>query len=143
LIDVTRSIIKPQGWSRFQLSLTPFLLSSEFIEDHIVGPYRYWLIGVVAHHPVITLHVRKWQPYLQNEAIVTENIATLKLLDGSVDMATTMHTIEHFGLGRYGDKFDLHADTKAMEQIIRNIQPGGLFIFSVSVIKGKPCLAFN
>ncbi len=108
-----------------------------------IGSYRHWLIGIMAHYPVTTMDVRKRTSYLKNESIITEDITNLRLPNDSVEMVTTMHTIEHFGLGRYGDKFDLQADAKAVAQVIRTLKPGGLFMFSVPVTKGRPCLAFN
>ena len=52
-----------------------------------------------------------------------------------------MHTVEHVGLGRYGDKLDPHGDIDAAKELSRVVKKGGTFIFVVPV--GKPKIEFN
>lgn len=52
-----------------------------------------------------------------------------------------MHTVEHVGLGRYGDKIDPDGDVKAMKELQRVLSPGGNLLFVVPV--GKEKLQFN
>jgi hypothetical protein len=52
-----------------------------------------------------------------------------------------MHTIEHIGLGRYGEPLDPDGDLKAIAELKRVTAPGGSLIF-VSPI-GRPRLLFN
>ncbi len=40
-----------------------------------------------------------------------------------------MHTIEHVGLGRYGDPIDAQGDIKAVNELKRVVRPGGTLIF--------------
>ena len=108
-----------------------------------VGSYRLWLIGLMAHFRVITVDVRSRESHLSNETMVTADARHLDLPPESVDAVTTLCSIEHFGLGRYGDPFDLQADRKAVAALVRTIRPGGHFIFSVPVTAGAACLAFN
>jgi SAM-dependent methyltransferase len=108
-----------------------------------IGSYRHWLIGVMAHHKVITIDVRKRESYLRNEVCLNTDISNLSLEFGAIDMVVSLHSIEHIGLGRYGDRFDPEGDKRAIEKIIQALPPGGRFIFSVPVTLGKPCLAFN
>lgn len=108
-----------------------------------VGSYRAWLAGLMAHYRVTTVDVRERHSDLANETCVTQDVRYLTLESESVDMVTTLHTIEHFGLGRYGDEFDPDGDCKAVKSLLHMIRPGGRFLFSVPVTAGTPCLAFN
>lgn len=59
----------------------------------------------------------------------------------SVESLSCMHTIEHIGLGRYGDPIDPDGDIKAMKELIRVLAPKGNFLFVVPI--GKPMVQFN
>jgi len=52
-----------------------------------------------------------------------------------------MHTIEHVGLGRYGDKIDPDGDIKAINELKRVLAIDGNLLFVVPI--GKPKLVFN
>ena len=49
--------------------------------------------------------------------------------------------LEHFGLGRYGDKIDPHGHIVAFNNITKILKAGGLFYFSVPM--GYQYIAFN
>ncbi len=59
----------------------------------------------------------------------------------SIPSLSCMHTIEHIGLGRYGDKIDPAADLKSIEELKRVVKPGGDILFVTPV--GKPRIEFN
>jgi hypothetical protein len=52
-----------------------------------------------------------------------------------------MHTIEHVGLGRYGDPIDPDGDIKAAVELARVVKKGGSLIFVTPV--GKSKIYFN
>ncbi len=52
-----------------------------------------------------------------------------------------MHTVEHIGLGRYGDPLDPDGDLKAVSELKRVTAPSGDILFVVPV--GKSRLMFN
>jgi len=52
-----------------------------------------------------------------------------------------MHTVEHVGLGRYGDPLDPTGDLKAIEELKRIVKPGGNVLFVTPV--GKSRIEFN
>jgi len=63
------------------------------------------------------------------------------IADASVESLSSLHAVEHFGLGRYGDPIDPTAPVKAMQAMARVIQPGGRLYFSVPI--GRQRLQFN
>lgn len=69
------------------------------------------------------------------------NLMALSFPDDSVNSISCMHTIEHIGLGRYGDPLDPDGDLKAVAELKRVAAPGGNLLF-VSPI-GRSKLMFN
>lgn len=59
----------------------------------------------------------------------------------SINSLSCMHTIEHIGLGRYGDPLDYDGDIKAISELKRVVAIGGSLLFVVPV--GKPKIVFN
>jgi hypothetical protein len=49
------------------------------------------------------------------------------------DSVSCLHTIEHFGLGRYGDPIDPEGYLKGVENIIAMLKPGGLLYISFPI----------
>ncbi|MEI7777735.1 MAG: DUF268 domain-containing protein [bacterium] len=69
------------------------------------------------------------------------NLHNLPFETGSVKSISCMHTIEHVGLGRYGDPIDPNGDIKAIEELKRVTATGGNLLFVTPV--GKPKIEFN
>lgn len=61
--------------------------------------------------------------------------------DESIESLSALCSLEHFGLGRYGDKIDPDACYKCFEAIRRKIKKGGNIYLSVPV--GREHLEFN
>lgn len=61
--------------------------------------------------------------------------------DGSLESLSSLHAVEHFGLGRYGDPVDAGAHERAMRSFVRVLRPGGHLYFSVPV--GRERVEFN
>ena len=57
------------------------------------------------------------------------------------DSISSLHAIEHFGLGRYGDIIDYSGHLKAIKNITKMLRPLGVFYFSVPI--GKQRIEFN
>lgn len=57
------------------------------------------------------------------------------------DLVTCLSTIEHVGLGRYGDPIDPWGDIKMAENLRRALRPGGVILISFPV--GSGCVVFN
>lgn len=61
--------------------------------------------------------------------------------DDSVASLSTLHTAEHFGLGRYGDPVDANGHLRLFESLRRVLAPGGTLYLSVPV--GRERTVFN
>lgn len=70
------------------------------------------------------------------------NLINLPFLDNSIPSLSCMHTIEHIGLGRYGDPLDIEADIKSINELKRVLTLNGDLLF-VTPISGKPRIEYN
>ncbi len=57
------------------------------------------------------------------------------------DSISCLHALEHFGLGRYGDRIDYQGHLLGWKNIYKILRKGGKFYFSVPI--GKQCIEFN
>lgn len=78
---------------------------------------------------------------LSNLTSESADLTNLPFESNSVESISCMHTVEHIGLGRYGDPLDYDGDLKAINELKRVIAPGGHLLFVVPV--GKPVILFN
>jgi SAM-dependent methyltransferase len=69
------------------------------------------------------------------------DLTDLHFETNSIESLSCMHTIEHVGLGRYGDPLDPEGDVKAINEIKRVVKPGGSILFVTPV--GEPRIMFN
>ena len=69
------------------------------------------------------------------------DLTNLPFETNSQSSISCMHTIEHIGLGRYGDPLDASGDLKAIEELKRIVKPGGNVLFVTPV--GKSRIEFN
>ncbi len=75
--------------------------------------------------------------FVQADATSLESIA-----DASLSALSSLHALEHFGLGRYGDPVDYLGWKKALRAMTRKVQPGGHLYLSVPVGREEK-LMFN
>ena len=108
-----------------------------------IGSYRYFIIGLSSHFQVTTMDVREREAISANEIVVVGDAKKLDLPDNEFDAVLSLCTLEHMGLGRYGDEFDLEADKKAFKEMIRVLKPAGHIIFTTSITRAKPSIVFN
>jgi SAM-dependent methyltransferase len=57
------------------------------------------------------------------------------------DSVSCLHALEHFGLGRYGDRIDYQGHLTGWENIGKMLKPGGKLYFSVPI--GEQRIEFN
>jgi SAM-dependent methyltransferase len=102
--------------------------------------------GFVAHVAVFRqieiIDIREQTSKVKN--IVFRRADLMQLPDDMIntfDSISTLHAIEHFGLGRYGDPIDYNGHLKAIDNITRMLQSGGKLYFSVPI--GRQRIEFN
>lgn len=97
------------------------------------------LDGYIAHLLAMDIHVTmidvrplpfevEGLTFLQGNA---ENLTTIT--DESLEVVSSLHAIEHFGLGRYGDPVDYDGWKKGLDSIIKKIKRGGHLFLSVPI----------
>jgi SAM-dependent methyltransferase len=69
------------------------------------------------------------------------DLTQLNFPSNSIESLSCMHTVEHIGLGRYGEPLDYNGDLKAINELKRVLKPEGTLLFVVPV--GKPRLIYN
>lgn len=73
--------------------------------------------------------------FIQTDATTLDGIP-----DNSIRSLSSLHAIEHFGLGRYGDPIDPDAWKKALIAVQKKLARGGRFFLSVPIgVKDKVC----
>lgn len=80
------------------------------------------------------LHLSNWQGGFAD-------LCNIPLESNSLPSISCMHTIEHIGLGRYGDPIDPNGDITAVKELIRVTEKDGDILFATPV--GKPRIEFN
>jgi SAM-dependent methyltransferase len=78
---------------------------------------------------------------LANLASLHADLTSLHFADNSILSLSCMHTLEHIGLGRYGDPLNPDGDLKAFGELKRVCAPGGNLLIVVPV--GVKRLQFN
>ena len=96
---------------------------------------------VSAFMPVRFYDYRPARLSLGNLTCEKADLLSLPFADGSVASLSCMHTVEHVGLGRYGDPLDPDGDLKAIAELTRVLAPGGDLLFVVPT--GRPKVVFN
>jgi SAM-dependent methyltransferase len=102
--------------------------------------------GFVAHvlsfMPVTIVDIRPLTSAVKGLRFVRADACELTdFATGSVDSLSSLHAVEHIGLGRYGDEIDPDGCFKAMRELARVLAPGGRLYFGVPV--GRPRVRFN
>lgn len=96
---------------------------------------------VSAFVPVRFYDYRPAALQLSNFEASAADLMNLPFGDESIESLSCMHTVEHIGLGRYGDPLDPKGDLKAIGELKRVLKAGGHLLFVTPV--GKPKIEFN
>ncbi|MEI8390341.1 MAG: DUF268 domain-containing protein [bacterium] len=97
---------------------------------------------VSAFIPVEFYDYRPANLKIDNLKCLQADLTNLQFKDESIQSLSCMHTVEHVGLGRYGDKIDPDGDLKAVSELKRVLAKSGNLLFVVPVGK-KSKLQFN
>ena len=97
--------------------------------------------------PVTVLDIRHPNYELKNVNhvigdLMDENSIKRLLKNNDYPIISCLHTIEHIGLGRYGDKIDVNGDSISLSNLFMNMSSGAQLILSVP-FSDKPRVEFN
>jgi len=97
-------------------------------------------IGVLsAHVPTMFVDYRPLNAALPNLSSISGTILSLPFADGSISSLSSMHVIEHIGLGRYGDSIDPEGALKAALELVRVLKPGGRLYVTAPIGRARVC----
>ncbi len=106
-----------------------------------ISSYTYFATLVSAFIPVDFYDFRPANIKLSNMTSGAADLCNLHFKDRSIDSISCMHTIEHIGLGRYGDPIDPNGDRRALSELQRVVAEGGSLLIVVPI--GKPRIQYN
>jgi len=92
-----------------------------------------------AQVPVVFVDYRPLPVALAGITSVGGDLNQLPFADRSLDSASSLHVIEHVGLGRYGDPMRAEGSRLAARELARVIKPGGRLFVSVPVGRERVC----
>lgn len=101
----------------------------------------YFSTIISAFIPVAFFDYRPANIHLSNFSSGAVCLTALPFKDNTIPSLSCMHTIEHIGLGRYGDTIDPEGDLKAIGELVRVLSKEGDLLFVVPI--GKPKIEFN
>lgn len=101
----------------------------------------YFSSIVSAFTPVTFYDFRPAKLNLSNLTSDKADLSNLHFENNSITSLSCMHTVEHVGLGRYGDPIDPDGDLRATGELARVVKEGGSLLFVVPI--GKPRIQFN
>lgn len=93
--------------------------------------------GFVAHvasfrHIEVT-DIRPLESHSHNVSFIRADLMKGSLPEGETDSLSCLHTLEHFGLGRYGDDIDPEGHLKGFQNLITMVSAGGSFYLSFPI----------
>ncbi|MDB5239125.1 MAG: putative SAM-dependent methyltransferase [Candidatus Parcubacteria bacterium] len=111
-------------------------------QEHVdISSTLHFCSIVSAFVPVKFYDYRPANIHLSNLFSGKADLTALPFETGSIQSLSCMHTIEHIGLGRYGDPIDPDGDLKSIKELQRVLKPGGSLLFVVPV--GRPRIIWN
>ena len=112
------------------------ILNNKAVRHYDVGSR---LEGFISHllvfcEEVFYFDIRPLPFYIPNLIFVQGDATDLKsIADNSIESLSSLHALEHFGLGRYSDSIDPEACFKAMSELQRVLKHGGRLYIGVPI----------
>ncbi len=112
-------------------------------EKHVDIASSLYFPGIVsAFIPVEFYDYRPAPLHLSNLETKHADLTKLHFASDSIPSLSCLHTVEHIGLGRYGDPIDPEGDIKACAELARVLAPHGSLLF-VTPIGKEAIIQFN
>ncbi len=126
----------------YHLAWAARVLAEKNIKKHVdISSSLHFSTIISAFIPTDFYDIRPAQVSLSNFQSKEANLLALPFESNSLGSLSCMHTVEHVGLGRYGDAIDPNGDLKAIKELQRVLAKGGTLLFVVPI--GKPRVMFN
>lgn len=107
---------------------------------HVDAGSSVMMVSVLsAQVQMVALDYRPLQARLAGMMPVAGNLTRLPFSDASLESVSSLHVIEHVGLGRYGDPLDPSGSVVAARELMRVLRPGGRLFLSVPVGRERVC----
>ena len=136
--------IHPEMYADYECAFTAYYLREYQCKNILdVGSYRWFLYGLMSCHNLTSVDVRQRRQMVPYEKIVTTDAKNLPFPNRSFDTIISLSSVEHFGLSRYCDEFDVSADTQFFNEAKRVLKKDGILIFSTHITARKPFIIFN
>lgn len=135
-MDFDRHYIYHTAWA------ARILRETRPIKHTDISSSLYFSAIVSAFLPIEHYDFRIPKIVLENLEVGQADLTNLPFGKDSIHSLSCMHTVEHIGLGRYGDKLDYDGDLKAIKELKRVLAIGGQLLFVVP-IANEPKILFN
>jgi len=109
----------------------------------VASRFDGFVAHVAAFRPIEVLDVRAADVEIPNVSFTVADLTASLPTDlrECTDSLSSLHAIEHFGLGRYGDPVDLDGHLAAIDNFHQMLEPGGTLHLSTPI--GPNRLEFN
>lgn len=108
----------------------------------VIGSRRPWIeVVCIAFGAASVTTVDYTPPVCESSLIRTKGVAEHSASDQKYDVMFSFSSIEHDGLGRYGDPISPNADIERIQEMKSYLCEGGMLFLGVPV--GKDCVVFN
>jgi hypothetical protein len=126
----------------YQSAWAAAMIAERRPERHVdVGSQINLIAPLTAIVPVEFVDIRPLEARLPRLTSVGASILTLPYPDRSIASLSSLHVVEHIGLGRYGDPIDPDGTRKACGELVRVLAAGGHLYLTVPV--GRERVEFN
>ena len=112
------------------------------VSEHVDVGSQTSFIGLLTVFTNVTfVDIRPLAVPVEHLTMKAGSILELPFESGSVKSLSSLHVIEHIGLGRYGDPIDPRGAERAAVELQRVLAPGGRLYLSTPI--GRPRIQFN
>lgn len=123
-------------WSMRLLTRHAPALHVDIASDH------RWAVWLAATGRRITfVDLRPLEISLPNFDSRAGTILQIPYPDQSLESVSSLHVVEHIGLGRYGDPIDPEGMSLALKELVRVVAPGGRLYLTTPI--GRPRICYN
>lgn len=89
--------------------------------------------------PIVFVDYRPLHVSMSGFSAVAGSITQLPFRDTGLDSVSSLHVLEHIGLGRYGDPLDAHGSESGARELERVAAPAGRIYLSVPIGRERVC----